>query len=543
MPSPEINLFHSAPCNPHVNAEQESDIVDHHQSFRQVMKDDEIYQIPPLNLPTRPTSRLGFNTVTLTGPPPCSPLAGTCGGEWTPALLQRGEKDSDPSADSIDITTCSCPSFGGQVSPMTSFSAVNPQPHHRRKEEKQAEYGPEEIDSSRFPCKDRPRTAPSVAFKTQNVAKTPSVSRLSFPFNSTSARRRPPPPPPPPVRRSYSSLPSPLSPTPMRPLSKINQPTRHNYRHHGHSNHRLQYLKWFWSIREHDPDAVAAQAGDDTAHGNPRKIPNGIGLTSYPPRRSPAQPNSQQCALPPITIHPRRGDISALRDPDCVDIDRCFAALPLWTIGKTLWMIDVHMLCAGPTDDGAVESDDDVFDETASEISIDTSSIVSSDDSDATLVESGSEGDLVEYQGRHIIAKDAETESVNSPHKKGRHYLGFVSANKMRLRTDLGFPADHALSRPSESKRTQLNGRSSWASNWCRRWEMLIELSGNDRERQATLFGSTDAPIGVTSRVEATSKHPAKFFFAEDEAQDDDAGNCVDDNFTISCRGLNVPEL
>ena len=526
MPLPEINLFHSDPCNPHVNAEQESDIVDHHQSFRQVMEDDEIYEIPRLDLPTRPTSRLGFNTVTLTEPPSCSPLAGTCGGEWMLGLLRRGEKTSDPSADSIDITTCSCPSFGGQVSPMTSFSSLDPQPHHRRKEENKAECGPEEIDSSRFPCKDRPRTAPSVAFQTQTVAKTTSVSRLSFPFNSTSARRRPPPPPPPPVRRSYSSLPSPLSPTPMRPFSKINQPTRHNYNHHGHSNHKLQYLKWFWSMREHDPDAVVARAGDDSAHGGPRKVPNGVCPPSYAPRRSPAQPNSQQCVLPPNTIHPRRGDISALRDPYCVYIDRCFAALPLWTIGKTLWMIDVHMRCAGPTDDEAMESDDDVFDETASEISIDTtSSIVSSDDSDATLVESGSEGDLVEYQKRDITAKDADSESVNSPHKKDRRYLGFVSANKMRLRSELGFSADHAWPRPSESKPIRLNARSSWASHW----EALIELSGSDRERQATFFGLIDAPIGLTSRAEATSKQSAKFFFTEDEAQDDDAGNCVDD--------------
>lgn len=516
MPFPEINL-HSAPCNPHVNAEQESDIVDQNQSFCQVMEDDEIHEIPRLDLPTRPTSRLGFNTVTLSAP--CSPLAGTCGGgERTPALLQRGAQSLDPPADSMDITTCSYPSFGGQVSPMTSFSALSPQPHHQRQDEKLAEYGPE-IDSSRFPCKDRPRTAPSVA---QTVAKTPSVSRLSFPFNSTSARRRPPPPPPPPVRRSYSSLPSPLSPTPMRPFPKINKPTRHNYRHHGHSNHRLQYLKCFWSMREHNPDALVAEAGDDNAHGGPLKIPDGICLPSYAPRRSPAQPNSQQCVLP-ITMHPRRGDISALRDPYCVYIDRCFAALPLWTIGKTLWMFDVHMLCAGPTDDGAVEPDDDVFDETASETSIDTaSSIMSSDDSDATLVESGSEGDLVEYQEWHMTAKDAESESVNSPHKKGRHDLGFVSANKMRLRSELGFSADHAWSHPSELKPT---ARSSWASNWYRRWEVLIELSGSDRERQATLFGFIDAPIGLTSRAEATSKQPAKFFLTED----DDARNCVDD--------------
>lgn len=507
MPLPEINLFHSAPCNPHINAEQESDIVDHHQSFRQVIEDDEIDEIPQLNLPTRPTSRLGFNTVLLSEPPPRSPLAGTCGGEWTPARLQIGERTLNPPADSVDITTCSCPSFGGQVSPMTSFSALNPRPHHQREEQKQAEYGPEEIDSSNFPCKDRPRAAPSVAFQTQAVAKTLSVSRLSFPFNSTSARRRPPPPPLPPVRRSYSSLPSPLSPTPMRPFSKIKQPTRHNYHHHGYSNHRLQYLKWFWSMREHDPDALVAQAGDDDAR-----------LPSYAPRRSPAQPKSQQCVLPPITIHPRRGDISALRDPYCVYIDRCFAALPLWTIGKTLWMFDVHMMSAGPTDDGAAESDDDVFDDTASEISIDTS-IVSSDDSDATLVESGSEGDLVEYQERHNTPKDAEIESVNSPHKKGRHYLGFVSANKMRLRSELGFSADHA----SELKPIQLNARSSWASNWYRRWEVLIELSGSDRERQATLFGFIDAPIGLTSRAEGSSKQPAKFFLTEDEAQDDDA--------------------
>jgi hypothetical protein len=481
------------------------------------MEDDEIYELPRLDLPTRPTNRLGFNTVTLSEPPPCSPLAGTCGGEWTPALLQRGAKTLDPPADSMDITTCSYPSFGGPVSPMTSFSALNAQPHHQRKEEKQAEYGPEEIDSSRFPCKDRPRTAPSVAFQAQTVAKTLSVSRLSFPFNSTSARRRPPPPPPP-IRRSYSSLPSPLSPTPMRPFSKINQPTRHNYRHHGHSNHRLQYLKWFWSMREHDPDALVAQAGDNNAQ-------NDISLPSYAPL-----PKSQQCVLAPITIHPRRGDISALRDPYCVYIDRCFAALPLWTIGKTLWMFDVHMLCADPTDDGAVEPDDDVFDETSSEISTDTtSSIVSSDDSDATLVESGSEGDLAEYQECHITAKDAEPEQVNSPHKNDRHYLGFVSANKMRLRSELGFSADHAWSRPSELKPTQLDARSSWASNWYRRWEVLIELSGSDRERQATLFGFIDAPIGLTSREEATSKQPAKFFLTEDEAQDDDAQNCVDD--------------
>ncbi|THU93530.1 hypothetical protein K435DRAFT_190663 [Dendrothele bispora CBS 962.96] len=47
---------------------------------------------------------------------------------------------------------------------------------------------------------------------------------------------------------------------------------------------------------------------------------------------------------PPITLHPRWGDLATLRDAWCVHLDRYFVGLPLWSIRKAFWMVDLHQV-------------------------------------------------------------------------------------------------------------------------------------------------------------------------------------------------------
>ncbi|KAF5368859.1 hypothetical protein D9758_002876 [Tetrapyrgos nigripes] len=57
-----------------------------------------------------------------------------------------------------------------------------------------------------------------------------------------------------------------------------------------------------------------------------------------------SQSPSPPLPLPPMTLHPRWGDLESLRDAWCVHMDRYFVGIPLWSIRKSLWMFDVHVL-------------------------------------------------------------------------------------------------------------------------------------------------------------------------------------------------------
>ncbi|KAG9313499.1 hypothetical protein JVU11DRAFT_5825 [Chiua virens] len=130
-------------------------------------------------------------------------------------------------------------------------------------------------------------------------------------------------------------------------------PQRLNYPHHGFSRSALLQQKSFWSSRHEEwtewqsrtiqkqesttNDAYTGLATDQppAAECIPpyMRIPSS-GLerdfTDHLPRK-----HEQNVHAP---IYPRTGDISALRDPYSVNVDRCFFRFPLWTLNKMLYM-------------------------------------------------------------------------------------------------------------------------------------------------------------------------------------------------------------
>lgn len=217
-------------------------------------------------------------------------------------------------------------------------------------------------------------------------------------------------------------------------------------------------------------------------------------------RKTPMHPVHQpQHELPPMTIHPRRGDLSALRDPYCTQIDRTFVSLPTWTIGKTLWMYDVHLALQ----DHArvdVESHDvlDAYETESESESLDTaaSSVGYSDDSDATLVDSETETDLSpggsgissagamrnqDASEKHFLpTRDTYSSSSSSI---GRGPARTLSDTSLVLPSLYKMTWSHsAYSEPSTpvtagNSKKMLARSSSWATDWYRRWECMIEVS------------------------------------------------------------------
>lgn len=329
--------------------------------------------------------------------------------------------------------------------------------------------------------------------------KSPSVSRLCFPFVTTPSPRRhtAPPSPPPPTRHKYSCFPSLMSPvTVTRPSPRLQ---RHCYGQHGYSRNALQQVKWFWSLREEDRE--------DTEH-NPKGISqeHGIGF-STPLHPSPflsSQMDPEQQTMPPITVHPRRGDISALRDPYCTDIDRCFAGLPTWTIGKAIWMHDLHTADVkrnASIQDGDDEESESEYGESESELETSASTHFS-DDSDATLVESENEydqpvadanpkgrnrSDKIQNSGDQPPSVGGVTGRSSSPFFRGRLILDRTSWSQ-------------APNNLNPKSRNVAPLKPTWATNWYHRWEFLLDMARQDR----TIFDGAALPLNISPPLLST---------------------------------------
>lgn len=214
-------------------------------------------------------------------------------------------------------------------------------------------------------------------------------------------------------------------------------------------------------------------------------------------RKVPMHPVHQpQHELPPMTIHPRRGDLSTLRDPYCTEIDRNFVGLPMWTIGKTLWMYDVH-LASQDRARGDPDSHDvsDAYEtESESESLYTAASVVSSDDSDMTLVDSETEDEASPTENynigtsrdQHIVKKHFV---LARDSYSGLSFTGGRTPVRALSDTSLVISCQHqrswphsACSGPSTSLTASSSGKklarqSSWATDWYRRWECMIEVS------------------------------------------------------------------
>ena len=416
---------------------------------------------------SRPTSRLGFNRSTSSDAASGSEVA-----QWSRRLFQNvgisdlelsSIKSQMPIQQEVVVNSLGSSSTDNVLMPKVITAESPPSPSE---------------DTARLPASPR---------------KSPSVSRLCFPFVTTPSPRRhkSPPSPPPPTRHKYSCFPSPMSPvTVARPSPKLQ---RHCYGQHGYSRNALEHVKWFWSLHEEDWEGTEQ---------NPKGVSQEHGIGSSTPFHlsplSPSQIDPMEHTVSPMTIHPRRGDISALRDPYCTDVDRCFVALPTWTIGKAIWMHELHM--ADAKRNASIQDQDDEDTESdygESENELETSASTHfSDDSDTTLVESENEYDqpVTEASPKAKNKSDKiQDNSARPPYVDGiagQSSSSFLSGRLIFDRTSWA----QAPNDVNPKSRTAEPLKPMWATNWYHRWEFLLDMARRDK----AIFDGAALPFDIS---------------------------------------------
>ncbi|XP_006463108.1 hypothetical protein AGABI2DRAFT_194076 [Agaricus bisporus var. bisporus H97] len=340
-------------------------------------------------------------------------------------------------------------------------------------------YDSSDLDSSdpALPTTPRPPSDSQHGMKIQPARKA-TVSRLCFPFVKSVPKQ------------AAKSAPSEvaISPSVTSPPVSVPTPTpythaltstlpfvrgphhnsqRHNYRHRGYSRHALAHIKWFWVSREEDWETRKGPIRSSKPRLHESFIETALddpftsSLESSGHKwKTPLHPvHQQQLELPPLTIHPRRGDLASLRDPYSAEIDRAFVGFPMWTIGKTLWMHDVHLASQERLGTDLVPVDVlDIYDDTASECdSQDTQGSVV-DDSDATLV-------------------DSETESEMSSPEIGAIDQDVRPSFRKSSWSHSAYSEPSPLSTSVSSSGKLLNSRSLWTMDSHRCWDCMIEVS------------------------------------------------------------------
>ncbi|KAF8624571.1 hypothetical protein AX15_005808 [Amanita polypyramis BW_CC] len=561
------------------------------------------------DIPQRPSSRLGFHS-----PLPPGYIADTEDPSETvfPEMVNRLPNADTDDPDSVDLASSTFSSIAYDmdeditavaISRRSKDDLLNPYPppfldlridtagrydtsSSFLSSDDESEFSDSEIESD-YSCDtsdddfDFSMTSTSLP-PTQFCRTTPSlmapVARL--PPSSTQSHHSPP-----------ESAELPQKTSPRLPSFKL----CHN--DHGYSRHALLHLKWFWTLREGkwaecDTEQRDLRAYDGTdslgqpSHSGPFRNPTQPSLSQHLKTRSPP-PRSP--ILPPMSIHPRRGDVASLRDPYCAHIDRCFVNIPSWTLAKALYMFDVHVghewrkrpspvskreedgdkpaitdqlgeVCTRPSDNSTGEPANDVLDDVdmdSENESLGTSaSVVSSDDSDATLVESENEGDLEreDYSTFDSFMSDAGPSSSSSCENDQR-------TPRLKYSSPPSSPTEQQSSKcpilpklyvqmlspragffSSHNDDTDAESVQPWATNWYRRWEILMELMrfnwGQDQLYAALSIneqqyhndaqssgGFNDANSSVGRKGKRRLKRQPRFFFADGNStnEDDDA--------------------
>ena len=453
--------------------EEEAEIV-HFRQEDVENRDDE-------NHPSRPVSRLDFNrSASSAGSPECHETHSPDVVQWSRSLFQsigisdlrlstlKTHSGNAPETDTLRSAHAT-PDIGER-----STSNVSSNEHAF-----ESPYGNAVEDMAKY----------ATVGRKSSTSPLP-VSRLSFPFVTTpSPRRNKTSPSQRPSRRhKYSCFPSSMSPEPATRPFPSHQ--RHSYRQHGYSRLALQHLKWFWSIRERE----LGEASNDSSSNTDLRNINVYSVSPDAPHVQRLQPvnfpfNITRVPTPyahrtvPTTIHPRRGDISALRDPYSFEIDRCFAGLANWTFGKILWMLDVH--AAMEKRKMEVDVEQDVSDD-ESESELETSASTGfSDDSDCTLVESENESD-----SRSTILDSITIYNVEElPQILSVGYLDNTSWS-------------HSLYTHASKFRKLDRKDMPWATNWYRRWALLVDISrGGKKDRKHLVFEPVAPPIDFIHTV------------------------------------------
>lgn len=439
------------PGDSHLSFEEGTDTI-HYRVQDVENHDDEDHDDE--NYPTRPISRLGFNRPSLASSSACHDTPKLDAIQWSRSLFQSiGISELRLSTLKTDTSSSahSTPDIGESNIPILSGG----------EERFESPYGNAE-DMIKYVKVDRksPSTSP------------PSVSRLSFPFVTTQSPRgnKAPSPLRPFQHHKYSCFPSLMSPEPAAYRFPSHQ--RHSYRQHGYSRLALQHLKWFWSAREHewktsDPDRQNVKVTlPDALLDEPAVI--------HPFSGVPTSDTHSHRNSSPATIHPRRGDIAALRDPYSFYIDRCFAGFANWTMGKIIWMLDLH---AAEKRKMEVDTEQEASDE-ESETELETSTSMGfSDDSDSTLVESENESDALFLRNTILdsITINNDEIAAESPQVLSVGYLDNTSRS------------ESLCVHITKSKKSDCN-KLPWATNWYRRWALLANISRGNQDRKHLLF-------------------------------------------------------
>lgn len=475
---------------------------------------------PPFEIPARPTSRLGFNNeddeddekdpaedTSLKN----LPRSRSVTLKWTRSLFQRiGISSLSTDAD-VSVSTSKMDDFEDVDIDENGTSSSDDDEHSDGSLSEDID-GDSTSDLLLFPPPPRPSTQfPIISSPALHLPLPVLVPTPPTPIPATS----PPAPAPPRPSRQFCALPSPLSPHQRYSYSFVPtiHPARHDYTHHGLSRHALLHLKWFWAVREEEwaeeYARLSDEAGDELHHvptEDEEDEANAYGgiTPPSPPRRSlptatqtstsPTDPPPSPPLALPLTMHPRLGDLSALRDPYCAHIDRFFAGLGVgaWTLAKTIWMFDVgvcvefeKMRFAGPDPTDKATSEKEKL------MRMVTSR--STNESDVTLVD-------VDLGGECDLTMEAEMVEID-----------------LREPGDVSIPsAPKALPKSSSTSKLDDNDGAStcppWETSWYKRWQLLVELVRLDRERAK---GNTEMEI----------PHPATstFYIEDQEEQEDDS--------------------
>ncbi|KAF9455920.1 hypothetical protein BDZ94DRAFT_500867 [Collybia nuda] len=519
------------------NFELESDIVDQHcqtETEPEFLSED--------NIPPRPSSRLSFNRTMIDNPlfteeETTALHMSISGPRWLPRKMGMTNIDKTD----MDITALASSSDGGFFD--TSSPSTLPEVVISDNNNVDSNEGEDDVGSEVDTCEtsdDEEDEFPFSSFeRLQSASDYPPFAPSPADCNSWT------------LQPKYSCLPSPLSPLyiPAKPYSFRHTPLRHVYRQHGYSRHSLLHLKWFWANREDEWMARADRLRNSKTYDNLSIFRDAAPPPAlrYPGYRAFALSDGSHSSqdntprLPPMSIHPRRGDVLTLRDPYCMHIDRFFVGMPLWTMGKMLWMYDVHVasetrhrVATGKYKPEILHDDteDDFYEEEQSEgESVETAgSVDSSDDSDTTLVESESEDDLsrcVKSNGRDTLEDDVElvktdqfTGSDNNPSLR---IYGSSSLPFKRSRNDNSVSgALLASATPRQNQTTTCSNtdpksldktRPPWITCWYRRWDLLTELVRNDREPPTEPHNP--------STTSSNNTKSSKFYLADDESWSD----------------------
>ncbi|KAF7316408.1 NCS cytosine-purine permease [Mycena indigotica] len=442
--------------------------------------------------PPRPTSRLGFNSeLTPASPQPHRaakrPRYTTSPTKWTKALLQRIGLSTTPGKTEITtLTTLENDPEDEDADPLSfatlpslASSATSPSSLDCDKSFEQDDSDDSSSEDSDFDFD---------SFVDENDAEELDL----FQLEPTSTICRPPSPPlpprvnipnKPPTKTSSLSASSPAStaensysPSPLSPMytgrssRTATKPFRHAYGNHGRSKYSLLHCKFLWAVREEQWEAHTARLRDAQAYSG-LVLPKS---TLRPPRSFPVS-DPEPAPIPPMTIHPRHGDLSALHDPQATHLDRCFVGMQPWTISKTLWMYDVHLWAAWQANhDDGIDFDDDVSENESMAASISSAS----DDSDSTLVD--------ETQDETMVDISLSNEEEHPQLKK------FI------------------VTRPDPFG-------VGWETSWAKRWELLIELVRIDTERERQ-------QAEILQKIQPQPNKRPKFFIGDDDESDDQDG-------------------